>query len=137
MTASSRLAKLLLLTSSVFVARFDGVSAVCAGGQIGVGTLFLQEFTGPNSAFNIYGGFLMTNDCALISESTSTQDENQMCIASGWSNGVSVTCDSNYQPIAAVDTAGQHWTCSPTNDDSCDVGGSGGRFQVLACCDRV
>ncbi|KAF9072048.1 hypothetical protein BDP27DRAFT_1320992 [Rhodocollybia butyracea] len=123
MPASSQFAKLLLLTSSLFAVTFPWV--LCS-----VGTSFFQEFTGGGSgaSFNIYDGFLMTNDCALIAENTSTDNENQMCDG-GWSNGVSVTCDSNH--------LGQHWTCSPTDDHSCDVGGSGGRFEVLACCDRV
>ncbi|KAF9078608.1 hypothetical protein BDP27DRAFT_1309867, partial [Rhodocollybia butyracea] len=123
---------LLLLTSSVFVAHFHGVSAVCAW------SMGIEEFTRPCATFNIYGGFLMTNGCALIAESTSTQVlRMRISCVPAWSNGVSVTCDSNSLPIAAVDTVGQHWTCSSTNDDSCDVGGSGGRFQVLACCNRA
>ena len=39
-------------------------------------------------------------------------------------------------PIAAVDTIGQHWHCSPTNDGSCNNVGGDVAFEVLACCDR-
>ncbi|KAF9064866.1 hypothetical protein BDP27DRAFT_1332864 [Rhodocollybia butyracea] len=137
MTAFSRLSKFLLVTSSVLVAQFHGVSAVCASGQMAVGTAFFQQFTGPSGSFNVYSGFEMTTNCALIAQSTSTQNENQMCNHSGWPNGASITCNSNHEPISAVDTIGQHWTCSPTNDQSCNTGGSGGRFQVLACCNRA
>ncbi|KAJ7936553.1 hypothetical protein B0H13DRAFT_1946504 [Mycena leptocephala] len=109
--------------------------AVCASGQMAVGSEFLQIFTGPNSAFNVFSGFLMANNCGLISQNGETQDENQMC-SGAYNAGASVTCDGNHQPIAAVDTQGNHWTCSPTSDSSCNVGGSGGRFTVLACCNR-
>ncbi|KAF9070651.1 hypothetical protein BDP27DRAFT_1401965 [Rhodocollybia butyracea] len=134
MIAPSRFVKLsALLTSFIFL---QGVSAVCASGQMAVGSYFFQEFTGPSGSFDVFGGFLMANDCGIIAESTATQDSNTMCVASAYDDGVSVTCDSNHQPIAAVDTLGQHWTCSPSSDGSCDVGGSGGRFDVLACCNR-
>ncbi|CAE6483580.1 unnamed protein product [Rhizoctonia solani] len=111
------------------------VSAVCASGQMAVGSAFWQIFTGPNQAYNTYSGFLMANNCRVIASNGQTQDENQMC-RGGYSKGASVTCRNN-QPVAAVDTVGQRWNCSPTNDHSCDVGGSGGRFTVLACCSRA
>ncbi|EKM56593.1 uncharacterized protein PHACADRAFT_27396 [Phanerochaete carnosa HHB-10118-sp] len=142
-----------LVSAFLLVASVQQGLAVCSSGQMGeysvllsspvlahivlaaVGTEFLQEFTGPNSAFNEYSGFLMANNCGLIAQNGLTQATDQMC-KGGYNKGASVTCDSSGNPIAAVDTEGQSWTCSATNDDSCDVGGSGGRFTVLACCNR-
>ena len=41
-----------------------------------------------------------------------------------------------FRPVKAVDTVGQHWHCSPTNDRSCnsDTGING--WDVLVCCHR-
>ncbi|KAJ7826946.1 hypothetical protein B0H13DRAFT_2374107 [Mycena leptocephala] len=72
--------------------------AVCASGQMAVGSEFLQIFTGPNSAFNVFSGFLMANNCGLISQNGETQDENQMC-SGGYNAGASVTCDGNHLPL--------------------------------------
>ncbi|KAF8601212.1 hypothetical protein BDV93DRAFT_608276 [Ceratobasidium sp. AG-I] len=115
--------------------QFSTAIAVCASGQMAVGTSFFQMFTGPNGSFNVYSGFLMANNCGLISQNGSTQNENQFC-KGGYNNGASVTCTNN-KPTSAVDTVGQRWNCSPTNDQSCNEGGSGGRFTVLACCNRA
>ncbi|KAJ7856034.1 hypothetical protein B0H13DRAFT_1902820 [Mycena leptocephala] len=105
-------AKFASLAAFVVVSTMQATpaGAVCASGQMAVGTEFLQE----NGA---------------------TQDPNQMCNGD-YDGGASVTCNSSHQPIAAVDTQGTHWTCSPTSDTSCNIGGSGGRFTVLACCNR-
>ncbi|KIP12229.1 hypothetical protein PHLGIDRAFT_327394 [Phlebiopsis gigantea 11061_1 CR5-6] len=111
-------------------------TAVCSSGQMAVGRESLQEFTGPNGSFEEYSGFLMANNCGLISQNGVTQNFNQLC-SGGYNAGASVSCDGNHNPIAAVDTSGNHWNCSPTSDSSCDVGGSGGFFEVLACCSRA
>ncbi|CAE7210149.1 unnamed protein product [Rhizoctonia solani] len=124
-----------LLLAAVLSAQVSPVSAVCAGGQMAVGSTMWQMFTGPNQAYNTYSGFLMSNNCRVIASNGQTQDENQMC-RGGYSRGASVACQNN-RPVSAVDTVGQKWNCSPTNDHSCDVGGSGGRFTVLACCSRA
>lgn len=127
--------KSVLLTAVMLAVSAQQSMAVCSPGQMAVGTEMLQMFTGPASAFDEYSGFLMANNCGLIAQNGLTQAKNQMC-RGGYTGGASVTCDSNGNPTAAVDTQGQHWSCFPTNDDSCDVGGSGGRFTVLACCNR-
>ncbi|KAI0818771.1 hypothetical protein BC629DRAFT_673693 [Irpex lacteus] len=74
----------------------------------------LQEFTGPSGAFNVYAGFLMANNCGLISQNDLTEDSNQLCNG-GYSHGASVSCDGNHNPVSAVDTKGQHWHCSTNN----------------------
>ncbi|KDQ06043.1 hypothetical protein BOTBODRAFT_149810 [Botryobasidium botryosum FD-172 SS1] len=130
----SSLSKTLLAAVSL-AASLHCARAVCASGQMAVGSQFIQVFTGPNSAFYEYSGFLMANNCGLIAQNGRTQDSNQLC-RGGYTKGASVTC-SNNKPVAAVDTQGQRWNCSPTNDGSCDNGGTGGRFSVLACCSRA
>ncbi|KAF8598577.1 hypothetical protein BDV93DRAFT_561176 [Ceratobasidium sp. AG-I] len=125
----------IVLLVAALATQFSSVTAVCGSGQMAVGSSFLQMFTGPNGSFNVYAGFLMANNCGLISQNGFTQNENQMC-KGGYHNGASVTC-SNNQPTSAVDTVGQRWNCSPTSDQSCNEGGSGGRFTVLACCNRA
>ncbi|EKM56596.1 uncharacterized protein PHACADRAFT_207801 [Phanerochaete carnosa HHB-10118-sp] len=124
-----------LVSAFLLVASVQQGLAVCSSGQMAVGTEFLEEFTGPSATFNEYSGFLMSNNCNLIAQNGLTQATDQMC-KGGYDGGASVTCDSSGNPTAAVDTQGHSWTCSSTNDDSCDVGGSGGRFTVLACCNR-
>ncbi|GJE93408.1 hypothetical protein PsYK624_095670 [Phanerochaete sordida] len=83
----------------------------------------------------IWSGFLMANDCKLIAQNGGTQAQDQMC-RGGWNPKVAnIECDSNGNPTGAVDTQGQHWHCSPTNDGSCNRVLEGS-FNVLACCDR-
>ena len=41
-----------------------------------------------------YSGFLMTNDCKIISQNGATQDKRQMCNG-GYFKGADVTCDGN------------------------------------------
>ncbi|KDQ06044.1 hypothetical protein BOTBODRAFT_71124 [Botryobasidium botryosum FD-172 SS1] len=113
--------------------RWVGLPARANGRWLGIQ---LEMFTGPNRAYNVYAGFLMANDCKLISQNDATQDKDALC-GGGYYKGASVTCDSNHLPVAAVDTHNQHWRCSPTTDSGCNVGGSGGRFYVQACCDRA
>ncbi|KDN48740.1 hypothetical protein RSAG8_02727, partial [Rhizoctonia solani AG-8 WAC10335] len=124
-----------LLLVAVLGTQFNTVSAVCASGQMAVGSTMWQMFTGPNQSYNTYSGFLMSNNCRVIASNGQTQNENQIC-KGGYSKGASVTCQDN-KPVSAVDTVGQRWNCSPTNDQSCNVGGSGGRFTVLVCCSRA
>lgn len=124
------------------------------------GTLmaFRVQFDGLTRTFLQYSGFLMANNCGLISQNGITESLGQMC-QSGYSGGASVTCDGNKKyvpasnrrgeiirvltlvttsPTAAVDTKGNHWKCSPNlHDISCDEGGSMGRFNVKACCSRA
>ena len=59
-------------------------------------TLTLFYFTGPNGSFEVYCGFLMANDCGLISQNGLTQDSNQLC-AGGYNASASVTCDSSHR----------------------------------------
>ncbi|KAJ7930956.1 hypothetical protein B0H13DRAFT_868569 [Mycena leptocephala] len=75
--------------------------AVCASGQLAVGTEFLQEFTGPNSSFNVFAGFLMANNCGIISENGATQDSNQMCHGD-YDGGASVTCNSSHRYVVGT-----------------------------------
>ncbi|KAG8762693.1 hypothetical protein FRC11_008008 [Ceratobasidium sp. 423] len=124
-----------VLLAAVLGIQVNTVSAVCASGQMAVGTSTWQIFTGPAQSYTTYAGFLMSNNCGIIASNGQTQNENQMC-KGGYSKGASVTCQNN-QPVSAVDTVGQRWNCSPTNDQSCNVGGTGGRFTVRACCSRA
>lgn len=121
---------------AVFGVAAQPALAVCAPGQMAVGSEFLQQFTGPARAFLVYSGFLMTNNCKLISQNGLTQSDDQMC-KGGYNKGASVRCDGKGKPTSAIDTTGQSWQCFPTTDSSCNQGGSGGRFQVLACCSRM
>ena len=57
-----------------------------------------MQFTGPASSFNLYSGFLMANNCGLISQSGSTQDSNEMCKGK-YGNGASVQCDKNHKYV--------------------------------------
>ncbi|KAH7341551.1 hypothetical protein B0J17DRAFT_626045 [Rhizoctonia solani] len=123
-----------LLVAAIGI-QVNPVSGVCSSGQIAVSSAFWQIFTGRNQSYNTYSGFLMANNCGIIASNGQTQNENQMC-KGGYSKGASVTCQNN-RPVAAVDTVGQRWNCSPTNDQNCNVGGSGGRFTVLVCCSRA
>ncbi|KAG8832894.1 hypothetical protein FRC17_000388 [Serendipita sp. 399] len=66
-------------------------AAVCASGQMAVGVQMTQYFTGPNSAFYTYSGFLMANNCGIISANGNTQSETQYC-KGGYNNGASVKC---------------------------------------------
>ncbi|GJE93393.1 hypothetical protein PsYK624_095520 [Phanerochaete sordida] len=110
--------------------------AVCAPGQMAVGKSSDVMFTGgPSHDFLLWSGFLMTNNCHIISQNGLTQSESQLC-AGGYFKGASVQCDSGGNPVGAVDTQGTHWTCSPTTDGSCNQSLEGG-FIVLACCDRA
>ena len=63
------------------------------------------QFTGPGSAFIEYSGYLMANDCGIISQNGLTQDPNQMCNG-GYYNGADVTCDGS----------GKYVNFSPLND---------------------
>ncbi|KAJ1307860.1 hypothetical protein OPQ81_001940 [Rhizoctonia solani] len=124
-----------ILLAATLGMQISPVWAVCPSGQMAVGTAYWQMFTGPAQSYNTYSGFLMANNCGIIASNGQTQNENQMC-KGGYSKGASVTCQNN-KPVAAVDTVGQRWNCSPTSDRSCNEGGSGGRFTVLACCTRA
>ncbi|EKM56599.1 uncharacterized protein PHACADRAFT_194192 [Phanerochaete carnosa HHB-10118-sp] len=89
-----------LVTAFLLSATAQRSLAVCDSGQMAVGTESISMFTGPNGAFEEYSGFLMNNDCQLISQNGLTQDPNQMCDG-GYSGGASVTC-SEHKPVAAV-----------------------------------
>ena len=56
------------------------------------------QFTGPGSAFIEYSGYLMANDCGIISQNGLTQDPNQMCNG-GYFHGANVICDSNHKCV--------------------------------------
>ncbi|THG94403.1 hypothetical protein EW026_g7061 [Hermanssonia centrifuga] len=90
--------KLAIFAAAILLGVAQPAQAVCSSGQMAVGTMFDEEFTGPSQTFNIYGGFLMTNGCSLISESVETQDSNQMC-KGGYGGGASVTCNSSNQSV--------------------------------------
>ena len=49
---------------------------------------------GEPSSFDEYSGFLMANNCNLISQNGITQATDQMC-KGGYSKGASVTCDGS------------------------------------------
>ncbi|KAI0703623.1 hypothetical protein BC835DRAFT_1303148 [Cytidiella melzeri] len=121
-------------TSRLWACRGHGRSpATCV-------TLAYSYFSGiPASAgtVDLHSGFLMSNHCGLISQNGQTRNSRQLCNGD-YNHGAAIICDSNGNPIGAIDTVGARWTCSPENvSNGCDVGGSGGAFRVMACCDRV
>lgn len=83
----------------------------------------------------ISSGFEMTNNCKLISQNGITDDNNQVC-AGDYFDGASVTCNDSGNPIIAVDTTGNSYTCSETEDTSCNETSGQTTFTVVACCSR-
>lgn len=59
------------------------------------------QFTGPSGSSNVFAGFLMANDCGLISQNGLTQDSNQLC-NSGYTDGADVTCNSSHQYVPVI-----------------------------------
>ena len=57
------------------------------------------QFTGPGGAFIEYSGYLMANDCGIISQNGLTQDPHQMCNG-GYFGGANVICDSNHKSVS-------------------------------------
>ncbi|GJE93392.1 hypothetical protein PsYK624_095510 [Phanerochaete sordida] len=69
--------------------------AVCASGQMAVGKSSDVMFTGgPSHDFSLWSGFLMSNNCRLISQNGATASEAQLC-AGGYFKGASVQCDAS------------------------------------------
>lgn len=66
-----------------------------------VGTTWYQGLDIPGVSWQLYNGFLMSNDCKLIAENGSTQDKNQLCYGGyGAAHApTNVICDGSHKYV--------------------------------------